>query len=112
MHKFTTFAAGVALAIASVGASAQGGAAFTHRIDHREANQQARIDAGVASGQLTRREAFRLEAEQARIRHAEARAKADGVVTLRERRELERMQREANANIRAQMHDAQVAYRR
>ena len=112
MHKFTTFATGLTLAIASFGAFAQGGASFTHRIDHREVNQEARIHAGVASGQLTRREAFRLEREQASIRHAEARAKADGVVTLRERHELERMQRQASANIRAQMRDAQVAYRR
>ena len=112
MHKFTTFAAAITLAVASAGAFAQGGAMATPRADVREANQQARIDSGVASGQLTRREAIRLEREQARIRRAEAIAKADGVVTPRERRELERMQREASAHIRAQKHDAQVAHGR
>ena len=49
MNKFTTLAAGVTLAVASIGAFAQGGAPTTPRIDQREANQQARIDAGVAS---------------------------------------------------------------
>ena len=112
MDKFTTFATGVTLALASLGAFAQGGAQTTPRVDQREANQQGRIDAGVASGQLTRREAIRLEREQARIARAERRAKADGVVTPRERRELERMQREASAHIRAQKHDAQVAHGR
>ena len=109
MHKFTTFAAAVTLAVASLGAFAQG-AAPTPRIDQREANQQARIDAGVASGQLTRREAIRLEREQARIARAERRAKADGVVTRRERAEIERMQRQASANIHGQKHDAQVRH--
>ena len=111
MHKFTTFAAGVTLAVASLGAFAQGVAPVTPRVDQREANQQARIEAGVASGQLTRREAIRLEREQARIARAERMAKADGVVTRRERREIERMQRHASANIRAQKHDGQIAHR-
>jgi uncharacterized membrane protein YebE (DUF533 family) len=110
MHKFTTFATGLTLAIASLGALAQG-VSSTPRIDQREANQQARIDAGIASGQINRREAIRLEREQARIARAERRAKADGVVTPRERREIERMQREANAHIRAEKHDPQTARR-
>ena len=110
MHKFTTFATGIALAIASVGAFAQGSA--TPRVDQHEANQQARIDAGVASGQLNRREAARLEHQQVRIARAERRAKADGVVTPRERRALAAMQKKASADIAAQKHDGQVAHRR
>ena len=109
MNKFTTLATGMTLAIASMGAFAQGTAAVTPRVDQREANQQARIEAGVASGQLNRREARRLEREQAQIRAAERHAKADGVVTPRERRQIERMQKQANANIHAQKHDGQVA---
>jgi len=54
MHKFTISTVGVALAIASFAAAA--GNTATPRVDQREANQQARIDAGVASGQLTARE--------------------------------------------------------
>jgi len=111
MHKFTTLATGVTLAVASLVAFAQDSTALTPRIDQREANQQARIDAGVASGQLSRREALRLQRQQTRIRHAEAKAKADGVVTPSERREITRMQDETSANIHAQKHDGQVARR-
>ena len=95
---------GVALAIASIGAFAQP----TPGIDRHEANQQRRIDQGVASGELTRPEAHRLERQQVRINHAEARAKADGVVTPRERRHLQRMQRHASKRVYAQKHDAQT----
>jgi hypothetical protein len=112
MNKFTTLATGIALAVASIGAFAQGSMVPTPRIDQREANQQARIDAGVASGQLSRREARRLEREQAQIRAAERNAKADGIVTPRERRQLERMQEQASANIRAALHDGEVAHGR
>ena len=112
MNKFTTLATGITLAVASIGAFAQVTMPLTPRIDQREANQRARIDAGVASGQLSRREARRLEREQAQIRVAERQAKSDGVVTPREQRQLERMQELASANIRAALHDDEVAHRR
>ena len=112
MNKFTTLATGITLAIASIGAFAQVTVPSTPRVDQREASQQTRIEAGVASGQLSRREARRLELEQARIRAAERQAKADGVVTPRERRQLERMQEQASANIRAALHDDEFAHRR
>jgi hypothetical protein len=40
-------------------ASAPAGAAAERRIDNRQARQEKRIDQGVASGQLTQREARR-----------------------------------------------------
>lgn len=79
----------------------------TPRVDQREARQQQRIDQGVASGQLTPREAQRLEAGQAHIQRDEARAKADGVVTPRERRHLAREQNRASRHIMRQKHDRQ-----
>jgi hypothetical protein len=109
MNKFTTLAAGVALAVASLGAFAQAAAPATPRVDQRQANQQARIDAGVASGQLNARETNRLDKQQARIAATEAKDKADGTVTAKERRQLHRMQNRASKNIYAQKHDAQVA---
>lgn len=54
-------------------------------IDWREARQQNRIYQGVISGQITPKEFRRLENEQARIRAAETRMKADGRYTRRER---------------------------
>jgi hypothetical protein len=107
MHKFTISAVGVAIAIASFAVLAGGTA--TPRVDQREANQQARIDGGVASGQLNARETNRLDKQQARIASVEAKDKADGNVTKAERAELHRMQKRANKNIYAQKHDAQTA---
>ena len=109
MHKLTTLATGVTLAIASIGAFAQAAAPVTPRVDQREANQQARIQQGVASGLLTPRETAKLEKQQRHIARAEAHAKADGVVTPAERRHIRRMQDRASKNIYAQKHDAQVA---
>jgi hypothetical protein len=79
----------------------------TPRIDRREANQQKRIDQGVASGQLTPRETRRLEAEQGRIAKAEEKAKADGKVTGKERAHLTRMENHASRDIAQQKHDRQ-----
>jgi hypothetical protein len=98
-------------AVISTGAALSGSAfaaTATPKLDKREANQQQRIDQGVASGQLTPRETARLEKRAARLETNEQRAKADGVVTPAERR---RLQREANRNsrkIHRQKHDAQT----
>lgn len=86
--------------------------AFTHaqstpRIDQRQANQEQRIDQGVASGQLTEQEAARLERGQAHIQQMENRALADGVVTRRERARIERAQDRQSRRIARQKHDLQ-----
>ena len=109
MFNLKTLATGVTLAIASLDAFAQATAPVTPRVDARKTNQQARIDAGVASGQLNARETNRLDKQQARVAGAEANAKADGTVTKTERRHLHRMQNRASADIHAQKHDAQTA---
>ena len=110
MLNLKTFAFGTAWAIASLGALAQATTApVTPRVDARKANQQKRIDAGVASGQLTSRETNRLDKQQARIAATEANDKADGKVTAKERRQLNRMQNRASANIHEQKHDVQTA---
>lgn len=104
MTRFTTIVAGIALATASLGALAQ----VTPRVDARQARQETRIDAGVASGQLNARETTRLDHQQGRVAAAEADVKSDGNVTGAERRHLKRMQDRASANIHKQKHDAQV----
>jgi hypothetical protein len=53
----------------------------TPRIDQRQAEQQRRIDQGVKSGELNKREAARLEKGQARIQKMEDKAMADGKMT-------------------------------
>ena len=110
MLNFKTSLIAATLAFASIGAFAQAAAApATPRVDQREANQQARIANGAASGQLTGKETVRLEKEQARVNNAEAKAKADGTVTKRERKHLHRMQDATSKDIYKQKHDAQTA---
>jgi 2-methylaconitate cis-trans-isomerase PrpF len=107
MLNLKHIALGATLAIATAGAFAQPATA-TPRVDQREANQQARINQGVASGELTRHETKKLEKEQAKIHRTEAKAKADGVVTPQERERLNKMQNKASQDIKNQKHDAQT----
>ncbi len=81
--------------------------ANTPGIDQRQANQERRIDQGIASGSLTQREANRLERGQQRVDNMENRAKADGVVTRQERARINRAQDRQSDRIYAQKHDRQ-----
>ena len=78
----------------------------THRIDKRQKNQKTRIVDGVQNGELTKRETKRLVRQQARVKHMENRANADGVVNLRERRRIEKAQNKANRTIARKKHNA------
>ena len=75
-----------------------------NKIEHR---QQVRIRHGIRSGELTRPEARRLEAQQARIRVDERFARADGELTARERTRLYQELHSASHNIHHQKHDNQ-----
>jgi tellurite resistance protein len=76
-------------------------------VDQRQANQAQRIEQGKASGELTRREAHRLNRQQKGVAAAESQAKADGTVTAQERKRLHNMQDHTSQNIRQQKHDRQ-----
>ncbi len=111
--KTTQLIAAALLSLAGVPVSAQTAASapgtHTPRIDQRQANQEQRIDKGVASGALTPRETHRLERQQAVLNKAENKAKADGSVTAQERKRLTHMQNHASRDIRRQKHDGQAA---
>lgn len=111
MNSLKTFFVAASLAVAAAGAFAQAASspAGTPGIDQRQARQEQRIDKGIASGELNKRETRRLEREQALINKAEDKAKADGTVTKTERRRLHNMQNHASRDIRRQKHDAQAA---
>ncbi len=79
----------------------------TPRIDQRQENQDRRIDQGVASSQLSEKEAARLEKGQAHVQQMEDQALADGTVTKRERARIERMQDRKSRKIARQKHDRQ-----
>lgn len=86
--------------------------AETPGIDQRQANQERRIDQGIASGQLNQREANRLDREQNRIDRMENRAKADGVVTDKEKAHIGAAQNRASRHIAREKHDGQGARHR
>lgn len=77
----------------------------TPGIDARQENQQKRIGAGIAKGQITPREAVQLERGQARVNRMENRAKSDGVVTARERARIHRAQNVQSNKIYRKRHN-------
>jgi len=103
MNK-TTILAGLGLALMVVAGSASAG---TPRYDARQAHQQQRIVNGVKSGELTARETRRLAAGQVHLNRVENRAKADGVVTARERAHMQHEENQQSRRIYRQKHDAQ-----
>lgn len=81
--------------------------AETPVIDQRQANQEKRIDQGIASGQLNEREANRLNKQQEHVNRMEDRAKSDGVMTKKERARIGAAQARASRHIAREKHDQQ-----
>jgi hypothetical protein len=77
----------------------------TPRINQRQENQQDRIQQGVKSGQLTRREAQRLESIEGRIQANKLIDKSDGHVSPRERAQLDRELNRASRDIYRAKHN-------
>jgi len=69
------------------------------RAGNRQIKQQKRIHQGLKSGELTKKEALRLEREQRRIQKTKQEALEDGELTQKERLRLERRQNKANKHI-------------
>lgn len=107
MEKFLTPALRAAT-LAAILASATTHAAGTNTpvLDERQENQERRIEQGIESGALNANEAARLEAQQNRVQRAEDRAKADGVVTRRERAVLHHRQDHTSGAIARKKHNA------
>jgi hypothetical protein len=78
-------------------------------VKERQKNQQGRIDEGVKSGELTKKETLKLEAEQAKIQKKKKRYKRDdGKIGPKERAKLEQEQDKASKHIYKEKHDAQT----
>jgi uncharacterized membrane protein YebE (DUF533 family) len=88
--------------------SSNRGYGSTNEIDARQAAQDRRIHEGVRSGQITRSEHQRLDAEQARIRELERQAKSDGYVSAAERARIRSAQSDAGRHIYQEKHDSQT----
>ena len=101
--KFAHTAIAAALGLAFCGAAfAQAGTI------QRDVNQQQRIEQGLKSGQLTTREAARLEGEEARVERDQARAMQDGKLSPAEKARLAREQNKVSRDIYREKHDAQT----
>jgi len=74
----------------------------------RDVNQQQRIEQGLQSGQLSTKEAGRLEREQQHVDRMEARDLKDGHMSAGEQLRLDKAQNAASADIYKQKHDAQT----
>ncbi|MEW6734168.1 MAG: hypothetical protein AB1489_22775 [Acidobacteriota bacterium] len=77
----------------------------TPRINARQQHQRDRIAQGIRSGELTNRETTALIANQAKIQRDENRAKADGIVTSRERARLHKEENRASKRIYKAKHN-------
>lgn len=106
--KLKTVAAALLMTAFTLPALAQ--SASTPRIDQRQANQQQRIDQGVASGALTEKEAARMEKGQTHVQNMENKAAADGKVTMKEKARIEHAQDVQSKRIYRQKHDRQHDY--
>ena len=101
--KITHTAVAAALGLAFCGAAfAQAGTV------QRDVNQQERIEQGLKSGQLTTREASKLEREESRVERDQARAMQDGKLSPAEKARLAREQNRVSRDIYREKHDAQT----
>jgi hypothetical protein len=97
-----------AAAALTLGAAAPAFAdSYEQIIDRRQDRQEDRIDQGIRSGELNRREAARLERGQAYVNRMENRALADGHISRGEFRRIEETQNAQSHRIHRQKHDRQ-----
>lgn len=87
MKRIVTF---LLAALFVLGVSAVSMAGPRGEINRREYREQKRINQGIRSGELTRREADRLEEGLAKIKTDERFARMDGNLSYRERVRLNR----------------------
>jgi len=78
---------------------------WEHRIDHREANLEKRIDHGISSGKLTTEQAANLEQGLEKIKEDEAKAlQNDGKISKGESRQINREANKLSHDIRQAKH--------
>lgn len=103
--KSLLFSAVAALLLTATAAQAQ---TATPGINARQHAERARIRQGVRTGELTRPEAARLRGREAEVSQDRREARADGVVTTAERKDLRHDERRASRAIYRQKHDGQT----
>jgi hypothetical protein len=104
--RLAAIAAGLAACTIAAAASAQN----TADVVQRDVNQQNRIEQGLKSGQLTTKEAGRLEHEESRIDKMESNALKDGKMTDAEKQRIERAENKASQDIARDKSNAQTGH--
>jgi len=79
-------------------------------VKKRQVNQQCRINNGVRNGELTKAETIQIQKQQININKTKRAAKADGVVTAKERAIINRKQNMASANIYRKKHNNTIRF--
>ena len=100
----TAIAAGLASCAIATAADAQN----TADTIKRNVNQQNRIEDGLKSGQLTTKEAGKLEREESHIHKMEANALKDGKMTDAEKQRIERAENKTSRDIARDKNNAQT----
>ncbi|MGG9970963.1 hypothetical protein ACQ33O_04135 [Ferruginibacter sp. SUN002] len=80
-------------------------ATFSANAQSPTGSQHQRITQGVKSGELTKAEAKKLRHDQRKIRKEKKVAKADGVITPAERKDIRKDKRHANRDIFRKKHN-------
>ena len=94
--------------IAAVMAVLMGTPALAAGVDRRADRQQARIAQGIQSGELTAREAAKLERKEARLGRTIERQREDGGgLSAGERARIQRQENRLSREIYRQKHDGQ-----
>lgn len=75
------------------------------KVNKRQAVQHQKISQGVKSGELTKKEAVQLRKQQRNIAQTKRAAKADGVVTRKEKAIINQKQNKAAKNIAVKKHN-------
>ncbi len=98
----------IILAIAIFSAASYSVDAQTTATGRPAATNRQRIKQGVNNGELNRAEAARLKAQNARLFKERKDARADGVVTPEERKDIRQDQKTLSKRIYRQKHDRQT----
>jgi hypothetical protein len=106
MSLCKTLAATALGVLCSMAAWAQQGG--SSEVIQRDVNQQQRIEDGLKSGELTTKEAGKLERAEGRIDRLEAKDLSKGPLTPKEQAQINRMEDEVSRDIYSEKHDAQT----
>ncbi|GAP65360.1 hypothetical protein MBSD_n0649 [Mizugakiibacter sediminis] len=108
MKRITRIAGRFGLAAAGFGVLFAAQAQSVDNVTQRNVDQQQRIEQGLQSGQLTTREAAKLEQGEAHIDRIEQRDLRDGTLSAQDQAQIRHAQNRESAAIYSQKHDAQT----